>query len=159
MPFITPADLQSALGTQAWLGVFDDDSSGTVDTVSEMADVGRVISRAHAEVMSYTPRFWTNLPNDTDPTKVPSLLWACELDFAVVMSYARRPEYAKWSGKEPAELWKQATTRMERIATGLQQVTDNAPQAKPGNTGGTVIDSGPRYFVPDPDGTSNRGDF
>lgn len=151
--FVAPSDLKLALNPTTYLAIFDDGNTGVVQDTDP--GVLLVLERSFAEVLSYLPRIYDSLP-----TGIPTLLKSCQLDYAVALSYERHPEYVRSFGEEKrAERWGRAEKRMERIADSFQEITDNAPAARPGNVGGITYDAGPRMLTDSSDGTNNSGDF
>ncbi|WP_394847396.1 hypothetical protein LZC95_08015 [Pendulispora brunnea] len=152
-PFVSFEELRAALGPATFLAIFDDDNDGTVSP-NDVA-VSLVRQRGHVEVLSYLPRIY-----DTLPTAVPLLLKSAELDYDIALSYERHPEYVRSFGEETrAERWLRAEKRMERVAEAVQQLTDHAPEPKPGILAPFLYSRAHRVLIDDPDGTDNGGDF
>lgn len=145
MGYITETDLKNALNANVWIHLFDDDGDGVVS--NGQSNVTLVITRAHAEVLSYLPNLYTTIPSDSP---VISILQSAELDFAYTLALERRPELGQTMG-EPTmqDRWKRAQERMERLQKGIQRITDNPPGgAAPANIGGQVRSGDPDN--PDP---------
>lgn len=154
--YITADDLLAALGSAAFLAIFDDDNTNDLAAVKGTTQVALVVERAHAEVLSYVPRAYDDLPSG-----IPTLLKSAELDYAVALSFERHPEYVRTFGEEKRlERWNRAERKMERIADAAQILTDNAPAASPATEGGVVVDPNDnRLIISSADGTNNAGDF
>ena len=160
-PLITAQNLVDALSLPTYMALFDDANTGNRSTVDASTGVALVLSRSHVQVESWLPDIFKTMPTSTP---VPSqLLVDAELQFAVIYSYRRHPEYVKTYGAEPnGSLWKEALAFMYRIQAGTQLIPpdDNPPETAPENVGGSTIADGPRIAITSNDGsTPNTGDW
>lgn len=109
-PFVTPEQLEDALGPQTYSAIFDDLGDGTTN-----ADAVTLILRAaHADVMRYASRGFDGPIPDPPPDEV----WALELDFAKARSLMRGDAYTRDTGER---LLRDARDTAEAIAGGLQR--------------------------------------
>lgn len=159
--WIAAQDLRLALGPVSYMAVFDDSRSKDVPTVDASPQVAQVIALSAAEVASYLPVLWPDLPPQL-PATASQLLAGAQLDYARVLSYRRHPEYVKTYDAGPGgkmeELFR---AKMARIQSSIQQVVpQDAPAAEPpANVGGSFADDGKRMVVTEPDGRDNFGDW
>lgn len=139
------------------VAIFDDAGAATGD-VNEAA-VRAVLVRAETQVYSYIARNYPALTLPTTDDPAPESLRAIALEFAIVYSRDRKPEYwAKAQEGERQARIKGAFEMAERYASARQIAFDTV-QKKPSNVGGIVYSAGPRTISDDADGSSNNGDF
>ena len=135
---ITQQDLADAITAPVIVAIFDDDSDGVPNATA----IAAVIAQAEAEVFSYlVGHYPTNPPPSsliTDP-----LLKRCALDFAIVFSYERHPEYTRTQGETSRveSRFKRACDRMKRIQSAMQQPAQTNTTTPVANA--TVGASGP----------------
>ena len=159
--WIAAADIRLALGPVSYMAIFDDLASKATATVDASAQVAQVLNLSAAEVASYLPVLWPDLPPQL-PSTASQLLAGAQLDYARVLSYRRHPEYIKTYDAGPGgkmeELFR---TKMLRIQQSVQQIVSvDAPAAEdPANVGGSFADDGKRMICTEPNGTDNMGDF
>lgn len=159
--WIAAADLRLALTPVSYMAVFDDGLSKSIATVDASAQVAQVIALSAAEVASYLPVLFPDLPAQL-PSTVSQLLAGAQLDYARVLSYRRHPEYIKTYDAGPGGKMEQLfREKMARIQSSVQQIvkTDVPPVEDPANVGGSFADDGKRMVCTNPDGTDNFGDW
>ena len=157
--YIKAQDLITRLTPETYLQIFDDENTGDVANVNDVA-VQQVIDGAEGEVDSYLI-VERALPLPSPPA-LDRIVVATSLDFAEALSFLRHPEYARTFGENPRAqaLWERGSRRMERVKEGRQNLPDTDQQnPKPLNTGGLVLDEGPRTIVTGSDGTENGFGF
>jgi hypothetical protein len=133
--YIAASDLRLALSQPTYMALFDDTNSRNVATVDASPQVALVLKRAHAQIVSWVPSIYQQLPNEL-PADPPSLLIDAELQVAVIYSYRRHPEYVKTYGAEAnGALWKELVEFMQRFQSNEQQIAsnDNPPEPAPEN--------------------------
>lgn len=137
------------------VAIFDD--TGAADgTINEAALIA-VANRSDQEVNSYFATNYTQLTFPVDP--VPDTIKFASLEFGIVFSRDRKPEYwAKAQERERELRMKEARAKMDRYAAGKQFLYDS-PEKRPKNVGGITYDNGPRTITDSADGTNNNGDF
>lgn len=159
--WIAAADLRLALGPVNYMAIFDDSRSKDVPTVDASPQVAQVLNLSAAEVASYLPVLWPDLPPQL-PQSASQLLAGAQLDYSRVLSYRRHPEFIKTYDAGPGgkmeELFR---AKMGRIQSSIQQIvpTDAPAKEDPANVGGSFADDGKRMVVTEPDGRDNMGDF
>jgi hypothetical protein len=159
--YVSASELRDVLSLATYMAIFDDGNTGVTATVDASSAVALVLSRAHAEVISYLLTIYGTLPAEL-PSAVPVLLKSAELDYAVAFSFERHPEYVRTYGEaKRAERWERAERKMERIASTIQRIapSDNPPEPTPRTSGGIVLDDARRFITTSSDGTWNGGDF
>ena len=156
MPYIAQSDLENALSPQTVAALYDDQNVGSAYAPAITA----VLTRASTMVDSYLARVFQG-PFPVPQLPVPQAIVDATLEFAIVMSFERHPDYVRTFGEEQrsGSRWKRAIDLMERICDGLQEIPDWNLQPKAGNIGGVIYSAGPRTIVDNTDGTSNTGDF
>jgi hypothetical protein len=159
--WIAAQDLRLALGPVSYMAIFDDSTSKSIATVDASLQVAQVLNLSAAEVASYMPILYPDVPPQL-PAAVSQLLAGAQLDYSRVLSYRRHPEYIKTYDAGPGgkmeELFRE---KMLRIQQSVQQISpQDAPALEdPGNVGGNFADDGKRLICTSPDGTDNLGDF
>lgn len=137
------------------LTIYDSANDGQFDATAFAA----VVTRAETEIYSYLARNYPNLtfPITADPP--PAAIKNAVLEFTIVFSRDRKPEY--WSSsqnRERKDRMEAAYEMAERYAKAQQIVYDAG--AAPANVGGVVRSGDPDDTPPKPkffsDGT---GDF
>ena len=157
MAYISQADLSARLGAQALIAFYDDDGSSTINS----AALNSVCVAASARVDAYISRNYRGiLPLTVSP--LPAMVVEAALEWAVYMSFRRKPEYVKayYGDAGLLALMKSAEDFSERLAKAemlMPDLTTTEPQ--PTNVGGKVVPDPIRLFTPNADGTSNSGDF
>src|SRR5687767_10948560 len=91
--YITPEQLELALGPSTYLVLFDDDNDGTANATA----VDLVLFCAHARVVARLAKEASVIP-DPLPATPPGLLVVAELLYARHYAYDRQPEYARTQG-------------------------------------------------------------
>lgn len=167
--YITAQDLANALGTPAFMAIYDDSPTvGVFATVAAQPNVTDVLRRSLVQVASFLPDIYSKFPPETGAAgvstggdSIPALLKDAQLQMAIIYSYRRRPEYVKTYNAEPGgALMKEWLAFMTRLQSGTQQVTpnDSPPQTRM-NTGGYTLADGARIITTGLDGTNNSGDW
>jgi hypothetical protein len=138
MAVIALIDLQNAMSASTVLSIFEDGANGTINTAS----VAHVIKRAETEVYSFIKR---NYPDVTVPVTAdppPAGIYNAVLEFAIVFSRDRKPEY--WTSAQRGERndrIKAAYEMAERYAKAEQIIYDAG--SAPKNVGGLVASGDP----------------
>jgi hypothetical protein len=159
-PFVTAANLRTALSPATYMALFDDEQNGDVDAVDASDAVQEILKDAHILTVSWLPLNYSTLPHSTD-SDVSQLLKYAERQYAKFLAYDRHPEYVKVYGEETkiAGALKQAETTMGRVQSAIQQLADSPSMGKPANAGGVFTESGPRMVTDGADGIYNGGDL
>lgn len=170
--FNTVQDLVDAVGVQTYMAIFDDPTgtppvpSGSRAVVDASTQVASVLQRARSRVLAWLPGAYDTMPDDqsSNPSNVSVLMKDAELQYAVIYTYRRHPEYVRTYGAEASgPLMKEADAHMQRIKQGQERIApnDNPPPGapKPNNVGGVGVADGSRITITGTDGTSNAGDF
>lgn len=153
MAYVSQADLSNRLGAQTVIALYDDDGSATINS----AAMSSICAAASARVDSYIARNYKG-PLPLTGT-IPALATEAALEWAVYMSFRRKPEYVKayYGDAGLLALMKNAEEFSERLAKAEMLMPDFA--TAPSNIGGTVQPDPIRFFTPNADGTSRTGDF
>lgn len=159
-------DLIDVMSEETFMAVFDDQGSGSLDTVKASTQVATVVRNAHAFVRSWLgPVYGSSLPADnTTPTTMSDLVRCASLEVAQCYAYRRRPEFVKTYGAFPGgPMWKGAIEMLERIQAGTQRIpaNDHPPVDPPPNVGGELGEDGNKAFVNTSTAADNptQGDF
>lgn len=132
MAVLTQTDLENALSPATVKALFDDANDNTVSP----AAVAAVIQRAESTVYTYLA---TKYPTLTFPASapIPESLKLAVLEFAIVFSRDRKPEYwAQSQNREREQRYKAATEMMDTFGKANRVLYDGG--AQPANVGGTV---------------------
>jgi hypothetical protein len=153
---INQTDLENALSVSTVRAIFDDANNNTVST----AAVAAVIARAESQVYSYLATTYPDLPIPYTASPAPEVLRSAVLEFAIVYSRDRKPEYWPENSRERSERLKAAFDMCDRFAKARQVLYGGGASTTPANIGGEIRsgvtdDTGPpdKFFA---DGT---GDF
>lgn len=167
--YLTAQDLVDAMGEPTYMAIFDDTNSGSRATVDASTGVTTVLRRTLAFISSWLPDIYAKLPGETPDgmssttDTIPALFKDACLQYGVVLSYRRHPEYVKTYGAQPdGPLMKELVEFMQRIQAGAQRVTpnDQPPEPTPENVGGSSQSDGSRIALTATDGvTRNSGDW
>lgn len=164
--YITAQDLVDAMGEPTYMAIFNDANSGSRDAVDASTQVLAVLRKATTWVSSWLVAALPALPPESPagiPTggdAIPVLYKDACVQYGVILSYRRHPEYVKTYGAEPnGSLMKELLEFMARIQNATQRATVNDSGVTPGNVGGFAVDNAPRIITDSPDGTLNNGDF
>ena len=168
--YITTQDLIDALGQTAYMAVFDDSGSGSVATVSGSSQVASILGRSLVWIESWLPDIYKTMPPSTSAAgipvggdSIPRLLKDAQLQYALIMAYRRKPEYASTYSAEPGgKMMLELKELMQRIQSGAQRIPpdDSPPETAPANVGGASLADGPRMAITSTDGvTTNNGDW
>jgi uncharacterized protein DUF1320 len=149
-------DLENALGPATVAAIYDD--AVAADGSINDGALTSVQQRSDATVNSYIA---VNYPKATLPVDpVPDTLKFASLEYGIVYSRDRKPEYWKTTQEhERQERLKAANAQMDQYIAAQRFLYDMAVEPKPANVGGLVYDTGPRTIIDSADGTSNGGDF
>jgi len=156
MAYWDQTDLENALSPATVLAIYDDTASGVVSTDALTA----VIKRSDAEVNSYMAINYPKLVLPLADAPTPDTLKFASLEFGIVYSRDRKPEYWKNAqDKERENRLAEARKKMDRFAVAQQVLFDVPAQPRPSNVGGIVLDQGQRVTIDSITGESNMGDF
>ena len=156
--WLSVKDLVKATSFQTVTACTQDDESTNAPDLDVVNDL---IGYGEAEVLSWlvpeygpaplSSQLLTEFAGDT-------FLKLCAIDFTIARMYDRRPEWVRANRSDSTESrTKDATARMGRVLSARQRApTVTTP---PANVGGAVVDGGNRLYSPEPDGTSNAGDY
>lgn len=151
------------LGEDMFLSVYDDNGSGSVETVKKSRQVATTIRKAHAFVKSWMPDLGALPATNTDPDNMSDLIRLAGLEVAKCYAYQRRPEAARTYGCFPkGAMWEGAVAMLERIQAGIQRIApdDKRPSTTEPNQGAPLAQDGPKAFVAtDPRDNPSQGDW
>jgi phage gp36-like protein len=150
--YLTQEDLENELSRKLLLEIFDDDTTGEIDT----GQIQHFIDKGEAEVDSQLAGFYGMPLGDLNDR----LVRLAALDYTVAFIYERHPEAVQQFGDAiQVNRYERAEKRMQKVQSALKRLTENSPSKGPKNIGGIVYDSGPRLMVDSANGTYNGGDF
>ena len=155
--WLCQADLENATSVRMVGACFDDDQANVINKDA----LNAVIDRAEQEVLSW-------LASEFGPPPLPAdtlaglgsdnFLKYAAVDYAVALMFDRHPEYVRANMKDDrAARMQAAKERMERVVDARQQPPTVVK--RPANVGGVAVDGANRIYIPNADGTSNRGDY
>lgn len=114
MSYVTNADIESRLGTEAYIALTDDEGNGTAD----LARINEARMGAEGEANSYlATRYQTPVDVSSEP-EVESVLRCFVLDLVTYRLHSRRPPV-------PADMVRrreEAVTWLSRVASGVVQL-------------------------------------
>lgn len=167
--YITAQDLVDSLSEPVYMAIYDDVATANRTTVDASTGVGTVLGRSCAWIESWLPDIYKKMPPSTGAAGVPAggdliprLMKDAQLQYAVILSYRRHPEYVKTYGATPGgKLMEELKELMARIQSGTQRISpnDTPPEPTPQNVGGVAVADGARIAMSNPDGSSNLGDW
>lgn len=148
------------LGEDMFLGVYDDQSTGSVESVKKSSPVALVIRNAHAFARSWFPNLGGVPADNTDPDAMDDLVRCAALMVAKCFAYQRRHEVGRTYGCFPGgAMYEQMIAMFERIQSGIQRLEKPVQSPEP-NQGGLLGQDGPKAFViADPIDNESQGDF
>lgn len=132
MAYVTSAQLQTALGTDLFLRLFDDNADGTADA----AVVADTIAKAEARINGYCGGRYSISALAASPP--PDLL---EIATAICkqIAYLRKPEFSV-EGKTPVEgEYRDAIGRLKDVQSGKYRLDVDGTPDTPQNVGGQVV--------------------
>jgi hypothetical protein len=130
---LTQTDLENALSPSTVRAIFDDTGTNTVNTTA----VAAVITRAESQVYSYLKTTYPDLPIPYAASPAPEVLKSAVLEFAIVYTRDRKPEYWPDNSRERSERLKAAFDMADRFAKARQVIYD-VGGVQPANVGGVV---------------------
>ena len=125
-PYVDGDELREQLGPQVYLAIFDDENGGAAN----QAAVDQVCARASGRVDGHLLKVY---PATVVPfmASVPLLAKEAALEFAVGLSFLRRPEYAaRYGDKGKVDEFLRAEKLCSDLALNIQRLVP-APTAAP----------------------------
>lgn len=123
MPYITNADIELRLGSQAYIELTDDAGTGSAN--ESVVDEARLCAEAEADSHLAT-RYRTPVDLTGQPG-VAAALRAFVLDIAVYRLHGRRPPVPS----DVVRRYQEAAAWLARVASGAAQLPATLPQAEP----------------------------
>ncbi len=151
MAYIQQSDLEALLSAPVVLAIYDDQNTGAVN----QAVLNEILQLASSRVDSYLATVYAG-PFPITQFPIPTMIKDAALAWARAFSFERHSEYVRQHGKTPR---KEAEDLCTRLTEAREYLTDYLAQPQPSNTGGIVLNNGPRMLVDGIDGTYNSGDF
>lgn len=135
MSYVTNSDIQSRLGSQAYIQLTDDAGSGSADT----AKVDEARLGAEGEVNSYLATRYATPVDLTNEPEVQAVLKSFVLDLVSYRLHSRRPPV-------PADMVRrreEAVTWLSRVASGIVQLPSAITLAESASMGSLPQSAGP----------------
>lgn len=137
--YVTPTELELAMGTSTYVAVFADHGTDIVNVDA----VTLILRAAHADVRRHALRGYDGEPESPTPDE----LWALELDFAKARAYMRGDSYTRDMGERLMEAATETATAIgKNLIRGGPKMPNPTSAVAPATPGPGPSIAGPIDF-------------